>query len=115
MTTAPFMEAQEIAGMLSAITGTEVVPVDGGFRVKETETHQIDVLRMLFNWRVATTPKDLPWSYDRHWCYAGTSFTTLMRAVQAVADWDGSDGTEPEGWNKNGQTREWRGPGKGGS
>jgi hypothetical protein len=26
----------------------------------------------------------------------------------AAAMWDGSDDSEPLGWNKNGQTREWR-------
>jgi hypothetical protein len=106
----PFMESAEIAEMLSALAGTDVVPVDGGFRVKETETHYVDVLRMIFNWRVARTPKDRPWSYDRHWCFAGTSFTTLLRAVSAVAEWDAGDGTGPAGWSKNGQTSEWREP-----
>jgi hypothetical protein len=102
------MQVPEIAGLLSAVAGTEVTPVDGGFRVKETATHQVDVLRMIFNWRIARTPKDRPWAYDRHWCYAGTSWVTLVMAVQAAAEWDGADGTEPEGWSKNGQTGEWR-------
>lgn len=26
---------------------------DGGYRVKETETHYIEVVRMIFNWRLA--------------------------------------------------------------
>ena len=34
---APFADAGEIAGMLSAISGSEVIPIDGGFRVKETD------------------------------------------------------------------------------
>lgn len=106
----PFADAVEIAAMLSQLAGSEVVPVDGGFRVKETEDCWIDVLRMIWNWRVAVTPKDTPWSYERHWCYAGTSLLTLIRAVGAVADWDGADSTEPEGWNKNGQTDELRKP-----
>jgi hypothetical protein len=55
-------------------------------------------------------PKSGPWWYDRHWCFAGTSFTTLLRAVQAAAEWDGGDDTDPFGWNKNGQTGEWREP-----
>jgi hypothetical protein len=104
------MQVPEIAGLLSAIAGTEVTPVDGGFRVKETDTHQVDVLRMIFNWRIARTPKDRPEQYDRHWCYAGTSWATLVTAVHAAAEWDAADGTEPEGWNKNGQTGEWREP-----
>jgi hypothetical protein len=106
----PFMESAEIAGILSGIAGTEVTPIDGGFRVKETETHYIDVLRMIFNWRVARSPKECGWSYDRHWCFAGTSFVTLLRAVSAAAEWDGADDTSPAGWNKNGQTGEWRVP-----
>lgn len=104
------MGAGEIAGVLSDITGAEVTPVDGGFRVKETGTHWVDVLRMIYNWRVARTPKDLPFTYDRHWCFAGNGWVTLLRAVSAAAEWDGGDGTEPEGWNKNGQTGEWRAP-----
>lgn len=27
-----------------------------------------------------------------------------------MAEWDGAAGSEPEGWNKNGQTGEWRKP-----
>ena len=100
----------EITGMLSTLAGGEVTPIDGGFRVKETETHWVDVLKMIWSWRIVTTSKDVPESYDRHWCYAGTSLLSLIRAVGAAAEWDGSDGTEPEGWNKNGQTHEWREP-----
>lgn len=68
------------------------------------------MLRQIYNWRIARTPKDLPWSYDRFWCFAGTSWVTLVRAVRAAAEWDGLDSTDPEGWNKNGQTGEWRAP-----
>jgi len=57
MTTASIADAQEIAEILSVLTGAEAVPVDGGFRVKETETHWVDVNRMIFNWRVARMPK----------------------------------------------------------
>lgn len=113
MTTASSLaeqQSREIADMLTAIAGTEVVPIDGGYRVKETDRHWIDVLRMFFSWRIATTPKDCPQGYDRHWCYAGTSVMALIRTAGAAAEWDGADGTEPEGWNKNGQTREWREP-----
>lgn len=108
--TSAFMGVREIAGMLSVLAGTEVTLVDGGFRVKETGTHWVEVHRMIYNWRVTRTPKSDPWMHDRHWCFAGTSFTTLLRAVLAVAEWDAGDSTDPEGWNKNGQTGEWRAP-----
>jgi hypothetical protein len=85
-------------------------PCDGGFRVKETETHLIAVVRMLFNWRVARTPKADLMTYDRGWCYAGTGPASFIAAVLAAMAWDGADETEPEGWNKNVQTGEWREP-----
>lgn len=107
-----FRHAHEaMAESLAEATGLPVTAVDGGFRVKTTETHYIDVIRQLFNWRVTTTPKDNPLLYDRYWCFAGTGWLTLLTAVMAVADWDGSEDSEPEGWNKNGQTKEWRAPG----
>jgi len=106
----PTAEQLDFAELLSQLAGTEVVPVLGGFRVKETETHWVDVLRMIYNWRVARTPKDRPETYDRHWCFAGTSWVTLITAVHAVTEWDGADETDPPGWNKNGQTGEWRVP-----
>lgn len=84
---------------------------DGGYRVKETETHWVDVVRMIYNWRVARTPKDAPWRYDRGWCYAGTDPASFITAVLAALAWDGADSTEPAGWNKNIQTGEWREPG----
>ena len=85
---------------------------DGGYRVKETETHYIEVVRMIFNWRLATTPKHSPMTYDRGWCYAGTGLRSFMAAVLAAMAWDGADGSEPDGWNKNIQTGEWREPGQ---
>lgn len=100
--------AEEIAGLLSGLTGTEVIPIFGGFRLRETETHFIDVMRMLVNWRVTETRKDFGVLYDRHWCFAGTGAVALLRVAYAVAEWDGADDTEPAGWNKNGQTGEWR-------
>lgn len=83
-------------------------PIAGGLRVKTTATHHIDMLRMLFNWRICTTPIGEPNCYDRHWCYKGTGLDTFMAAVLAAHAWDGAEGTEPDGWNKNGQTHEWR-------
>lgn len=81
--------------------------VEGGWRIKRTDWHYIDVLRMLFSFRVVTTPINFPAVYDRHWCYNGNDAATLIRAVVAAAMWDGRDDTEPTGWNKNGQTKEF--------
>lgn len=80
------------------------------YRVKETSTHYIEVIPMLVNWRLHTVRKDegpMAWS-ERYWCYSGRDERTYVTAVLAAYAWDGADDTEPEGWNKNGQTQEWR-------
>lgn len=84
--------------------------IDGGYRIKETETHYIDVVLMLYNWRVTRTPKASPLTYDRGWCYFGTDWSTLLLAAMAAYAWDGADDTEPKGWNKSIQTGEIREP-----
>jgi len=99
-----------IAASLSELTSAPVTVIDGGFRVKETPDHWVDVVRMIYNWRVARTPKDAPMTHDRHWCFAGTGWKSLAIAVLAATEWDGGDFTDPPGWNKNGQTGEWREP-----
>lgn len=87
-----------------------LTPIDGGYRVKETPTHYIDVMRMLFSWRIVTSRKDSPGWPERGWCYNGTGYPALIAACLAANAWDGADGTEPVGWNKNVQTGEWREP-----
>lgn len=82
--------------------GTGYTPV---YRIKETEVHYIDLMGMAFNWQIVTTPKRCPLTYDRYWCYVGTGFDVYCRAVLAAYAWDGADDSEPEGWNKNGQTQ----------
>jgi hypothetical protein len=96
------------AAKLSVLLGHMVIAIDGGFRVHETETHYIDVMRMIFNWRVSRTPKVNPLTYDRGWCYYGNGLDTLMRAVMAAKNWDGADNTEPELWDKDVFTGEYR-------
>lgn len=81
-----------------------------GFRVKETETHYIDVLPMIVNWRVTRSPKDDPTGYDRAWCFYGTHFAAMMAAVLGATAWDGADDTAPPGWDKNAMTGEYSHP-----
>lgn len=88
-----------------------VEPIDGGWRITQTERHYLDVMKMMFNWRLAETPIDMPMVYDRYWCYQGTGSKAFTAAVTAAAMWDGAADTEPLGWNKNGQTQQWRKPG----
>ena len=99
---------------MTTTDGTTAIgtPIDGGWRIKTNNagTHHIDVLAMAFNYRIALTPIDRPYEYDRHWCYAGHDRTTLLRTFLAALAWDGDPNTEPDGWNKSGQTGEWREP-----
>lgn len=79
--------------------------IEGGYRVKTSADgrHYIDILEMLFNWRIVTTVVSMPVVYDRGWCYFGTEggkLTSYLRACIAAAEWDGADGTEPEGYDK---------------
>lgn len=107
------MNEQSTADMLSVLHDAPIAVVDGGFRVKETETSVIDVQRMIFNWRVSRTPKaDLDY-YDRAYCYYGTSVLVLLRAVSAALEWDGADDTDPVGWDKNALTGEYAAVGAG--
>jgi hypothetical protein len=102
----------EVLLVTSASPGEHLTVIDGGWRVKMNDagTHYIDVFIMLFNYRIAATPTDNPYLVDRHWCYAGRGRDALLRCVLAAMAWDGAQDTEPEGWNKNGQTGEWRPP-----
>jgi hypothetical protein len=87
-------------------------PISGGTRVRLNEdgTHFIDVLKMLFNHRLVTTPVEHQDGYDRGWCYYGfgedeegrprTMETARAKAILAAYKWNGSEDTEPEGYDK---------------
>ena len=77
-----------------------------GFLVKETASHCIFVKRWRGSWRLHTIrkPRDpMSWS-ERFWLYEGPDSQAYMAALHAALLWDGSDDTEPHGWNRNGQT-----------
>jgi hypothetical protein len=101
-------------GMITQLPFTDIAATvfqlqpreDGsGFRVKETETHWIEVLYMIWNWRIVRTPKCSPGTYDRGWCYFGTDLLTFAAAVLAASAWDGADDSEPAGYSKNAMPR----------
>ena len=97
---------EELLTALAAhATSAELVPIDGGFHVKELPDGRcVDVLRMMFNWRIVRTDQRLPngehMSMDRAWCYQGTGLDVFLKAVGEALAWDGADDTEPEGWIK---------------
>ncbi len=69
---------------------------DGRMRVKETATHYVDIMPMIYNCRIVTTRKDRD-EYDRGWCYAGRD---PLPAVLAALAWDPDTEDEPQGWIK---------------
>jgi len=92
----------------------ELTPILGGWCVKRVdETHCVDVLKMLYNYRVVLTSHrptdDSPHMLTEHgFCYFGhgtnnegtprTMFTALLAATAAAFAWDGQG--EPEGYDK---------------
>lgn len=70
---------------------------DGGYRVKETGTHYVDVCPMIYNWRICLTPKIDPDTYDRGYCYNGRD---PVSALLAAMEWDPDTEPEPKGWVK---------------
>lgn len=91
--------------LFQASLGAEITPLWIGdriyaYRIKETGTHYIDVMQMIFNWRVVAVPKDNPMVIDRSWCYQGTGLEGFLPAALAAIAWDGSDDTEPPGYFK---------------
>lgn len=84
---------------IPAVSGAEDIrlrPDGTALRIKETETHYIEVVPMAFNDRIVMTPKSTPYTYDRYWC-----FDRGPAAVLAALAWDGATDTEPVGWIKS--------------
>lgn len=100
---------------MTDVISLNLEPIDGGWRVKISDDgrHYIDVLRMLYNWRLVTTPIHDQSGYSRGWCYFGhgdgpfaatgearTMEIAFRNAVMAAWVWDGSDDSEPPGYDK---------------
>lgn len=88
-------QAPAVPDDLSADLLAQLQRIDGGWRVRETPTHFVEVHRMLFNDRVMTVPRGNPLLVDRYWCYEPGG-----AALHAALLWDGGEDTEPVGWKK---------------
>lgn len=81
---------------------SELEPIRGGYCVKRVdEEHCIDLMRMLFNWRVVLTERraDEPHLMTaKGYCYFGTGKSTMLRALFAAKVWDAEG--DPEGYDK---------------
>ena len=100
------------------MSDTEVIPnltaVRGGFIVKDAADgeHRIDVMQMMYGWRLCLVPKPEEGldarTIDAAWCYFGAGTDedgyqrnmgqAFLNAVLAAQAWDGYG--EPTGFNK---------------
>ena len=92
-----------------AITA-KLTPITGGYHVKDAGEHCIDVLMMMYNWRIVLSPKtpEAHACVDAAFCYFGHGFypdgqprdmnQAFLRAVMAAEIWDGHG--EPVGYDK---------------
>lgn len=85
----------------------ELTPIDGGFCVKRADDRRcIDLMRMLFSWRIVLTVRpDDPFEphalIEHGWCYFGhgvddlghprTMQAAFLRALAAIEIWDGTE------------------------
>lgn len=78
-------------------------PEVNGWTIKTTATHDIDVCRLLFHYRLCMTPLASPLGWEHGWCYSGTGpdmSYDLEHAVIAALAWDPDTEAEPFGWTK---------------
>ncbi len=89
-------------------------PIDGGWCVKTVDGGCIDILRLMYNYRVVLSghaPNDTgghPTTYSRGYCYFGHGYTesgqprtmrtALLAATAAAMAWDGCG--NPAGYDK---------------
>ena len=101
-----------VAGLITVgkpvLEWVDIGGVTSVYRVKTHRGYHVDLQRMGFNWRLWCIPALAPfWTPGRFWCYTGVGARSFAVTVLAAARWDVADDTEPEGWNKNGQTGEY--------
>ena len=77
----------------------------GSITVVERAGYLIELIPMVYNWRLVLTPMDLPLCYDAGWCYFGTDEATFERAHAAALAFDPVTQAEPEGYDKALQDR----------
>lgn len=67
--------------------------------VKETETHYVEVMPLMFTAAIILTPKRFTEGYDDRWCYGSP-----QAAWTAALAWDPAATFEPDGWHRHPST-----------
>jgi hypothetical protein len=70
------------------------------WRVKETATHYVEIMPMIFNYRIVLTPKSNDQIVDGGWCYFGKGGDSLTAAMVAAELWDPDTEMRPAGFGK---------------
>ncbi len=76
---------------------------DGGFIIKRTDEFVIDVVPMIYNWRLhVATPEAYGAFYEKGYCFFGLGLDVLVKAVTAAEEWAKGDPfvTDPPGFDK---------------
>lgn len=70
------------------------------WRVKTTSNWHVEIIPMMFNYRVVLTPVDNLHSWDHGWCYFGKSALVMAAAVLAAQAFDPETESAPAGYDK---------------
>jgi hypothetical protein len=75
--------------------------VTGGFLLERTDEHIIEVVEMIYNWRlVISLPELHGLVYEKGYCYFGRGPEPLTRAILAAQQWRDPLNTDPVGFDK---------------
>jgi hypothetical protein len=88
---------------LAAAPGTHVPLLPSGrgsFTIARRGEYLVELLTMIYNYRVVLTPVDNPEGYVAGWCYFGADAATLSRAALAALAFDPVVDDEPVGYDK---------------
>ena len=77
--------------------------------VKRTATHSVDIVPMIFSYRLVLTPLDSPMGYDVGWCYFGLERAVFSRCMIAAMHFDPDTEEAPAWFDK--QLGRWDPPG----
>ncbi len=92
----PEFEQDESKYLIASLT-----PVRGGYIIRRTDEYVIEVIQMLFNWRLyVALPEHYGQVYEHGFCYYGTGPDPFILAVKAGQQWRDPLNTDPVGFSK---------------
>ncbi|MFW5415055.1 hypothetical protein J0910_00475 [Nocardiopsis sp. CNT-189] len=88
------------------VTSTAVPLV---WRVRDIGPMRIEVMEMIFNWRLTISYRAHPMLLEGGWCYFGRTWDVFQRTVRAAHTFDPATQAAPEGFDK--EALAWTGGG----